>query len=118
MEMKNLHEELAIVLKDFAEKHNVKLTKMSSKHTDAGLKTSISFTSTDQSALAAEFDMYATAFGFPAGLYGKTFDTDQLGMIKITGWNNSKRKYKVQVRGVSTGEGHGITTNFLHEIIK
>ena len=116
--MKDLHPLLLEVLENFAKEHNVKLTKMNSKHTDAGLNTSISFTSTDYDALAAEFDMYATSFGLPAGLYGKTFDTEQLGMIKITGWNNSKRKYKVQVRSVSTDKGHGITTNFLHEIIK
>ena len=116
--MKDLHPLLLEVLENFAKEHNVKLTKMSSKHTDAGLNTSISFVSNDLDALAAEFDMYATSFGFPAGLYGKTFDTEELGMIKITGWNNSKRKYKVQVRSVSAGTDHGITTNFLHQIIK
>lgn len=116
--MKDLHPLLLEVLENFAKEHNVKLTKMKSKHSDAGLNTSISFISNDHDALAAEFDMYATAFGFPAGLYGNVFDTEELGKVQITGWNNSKRKYKVQVCSVRTGESHGITTNFLHQIIK
>lgn len=116
--MKDLHPLLLEVLENFAKEHNVKLTKMNSKHTDASLNTSISFESLDYHALAAEFDMYAIPHAFPVGLYGKTFDTEQLGMVKITGWDNSKRKYKVQVRVVSTGEYHGITTGLLHQIIK
>ena len=116
--MKDLHPLLLEVLENFAKEHNVKLTKMKSKHSDAELNTSITFKSTDHDVLAAEFDMYATSFGFPAGLYGKTFITEELGMIQITGWSDSKRKYKVQIRVVSTGEDHGITTGLLHEIIK
>ena len=116
--MKDLHPLLLEVLENFAKEHNVKLTKMKSKHSDAELNTSITFTSTNHDALAAEFDAYATSFGFPAGLYGKTFITEELGMIQITGWNNSKRKYKVQVRSVRTGDSHGITTGLLHQIIK
>ena len=116
--MKDLHPLLLEVLENFAKEHNVKLTNMKSKHSDAELNTSITFTSTNHDALAAEFDMYASLYGLPAGLYGKTFDTEELGMIKITGWDNSKRKYKVQVRSVSTDKNHGIAVNFLEEIIK